>query len=87
MITEILSIESMLDLYINRLLLPFMPILLGLLTLILTGIILNKILNHLYYIFIEVGSSKRLARKKVKVVCTFCKAKSTYDDLHDSFKM
>jgi hypothetical protein len=38
--------------------------------LIIMGLIINKILDHLYYRFIQSGNSKALTRKKCHVLCS-----------------
>lgn len=85
MLTEILTKEFIWNSYIKFFLTPFESFLPWVVALIIMGLIINKILDHLYYRFIQSGNSKGLTRKKCHVLCSSYIPRNS-DKHHDTYQ-
>lgn len=70
MFADILTKEFIWNSYIRFFLSPFESFLPWVITFVITGFIVNKILDHLYYRLIQSGSHKNLTRKKCHILCS-----------------
>ncbi len=70
MLVDILTKELIWNSYFRYFLIPFEPFLPWAITFIISGFIMNKILNHLYYRLIPSGNPRNLAHNKCRVLCS-----------------
>ncbi len=85
MLADLLTKEFIMNSYIKYFLSPFESLLPWVITFIITGFVVNKILDHLYYRLIQSGSHKNLTRKKCKVLCSIYDTRPSDKD-HDTYK-
>lgn len=80
MLADLLTKEFMWNSYIKFFLPPFQNFLPWLIIIAIAGIIINKILDHLYYRLILSGNSKSLASKRCRVLCSGYESRTSNKD-------
>ncbi len=85
MLAEVLTKDFIWNSYIRFFLTPFESFIPWVIAIIITGFVINKILDHLYYRLIQSGSTKNLTHKRCRVLCSNYNTRPV-DEKKESYK-